>query len=211
MLLNFYLFLTIMFLCAGLAIDAGMVQVRRLALQHAADAAALGALYEKGRGNSDWVAAGQTDAALNGFTNGVNGITITIQSPPTSGAYSGDDTAVQASVSQTYATAFMGLLGGGGLATPTAASVAKITTNPDCIYILGSPSAFYSFINESDSGFYSYCNLYVNSTVYSLYNDSGSTMAFYNSSVIKVFAGSGSALMSGPVIALSHLQFKRRI
>lgn len=32
-----------------------------------ADAAALGALYEKARGNSGWVAAGQTDAATNGL------------------------------------------------------------------------------------------------------------------------------------------------
>ena len=181
-------FLTLLFLCAGLAIDAGMVQVRRLALQHAADAAALGALYEKSRGYTDWVAAGKADAALNGFADGVNGVTITIQNPPTSGSYSGDDSAIQVQISQTYATTFMGVLGANGNATPGTGAVAKILTNPDCVYIMGSPSSSYSLNNKSYSGFYPSCNVYVNSTVYSIDDDSGSTIRLGSSATIKVRA-----------------------
>ena len=81
MLINFFLFLSVLFLLSGLALDAGMLELRRLQLQHAADAAALGAIYERARGLSDWVAAGKADAAMNGFTDGVNGVTSAVPTP----------------------------------------------------------------------------------------------------------------------------------
>lgn len=198
MLINFYVFLALLFLCAGLAVDVGMVQVRRLALQHAADAAALGALYEKSRGYTDWVAAGKADAALNGFADGVSGVTITIQSPPSSGSYSGDDSAVQVLISQTYPTTFMGVLGSNGNATPGTGAVAKISKNPDCVYIMGSPSSYYSLINRSYSGFYPSCNIYVNSTIYTIDNESGSTISLGSSATIKVRGAAGTASIVGP-------------
>ena len=121
---------------SGLAVDVGMVQLRKLQLQHAADAAALGALYERARGYSDWVAAGKADAAMNGFTDGANGVTISIVSPPTSGAYSGNAKAIQTTAVQSYHTAFMGLVGS-GYAAPGAMSVAMSTPNPNCVFIMG--------------------------------------------------------------------------
>jgi len=70
LLINFFLFLTAIFIFCGLALDVGMVELRKLQIQHAADAAALSALAERSRGSSGWVAAGKTDAALTGFTDG---------------------------------------------------------------------------------------------------------------------------------------------
>jgi hypothetical protein len=65
-----------------------------------------------------------------------------------------------------------------------------------CIYMIGSPSSSYTLLNENYSGFYSYCNIYVGSTAYSIYNDSGSTL---NSSLIRTVASSSQASLSGPV------------
>ncbi len=83
-----------------------MLQLCKLQLQHAADAAALRAAYEMARGNPDWVAAGKADAALNGFTDGVNGVTISRVSPPTSVTYSAKTNAIQATLRETYHTLF---------------------------------------------------------------------------------------------------------
>jgi uncharacterized membrane protein len=107
MIANFVLVLSLIMLFAGLAIDISSVQLRQVRAQAAADAAAIGASYEKARGNANWVSAGQADAALNGFTNGVNGAVVSIVNPPTGGSYSGNSSAIQATVTQTVTTTFM--------------------------------------------------------------------------------------------------------
>jgi hypothetical protein len=196
MVINFFVFLSILFLFCGLALDAGMLQLRRLQLQHAADAAALGAVYERLRGYSDWVSAGKTDAALNGYTDGSSGVSINIVSPPTSGSYSGVSTAVEATITQSYHTAFMGLITGGSNATPGVKSVAA--GSPTCVYIMGSgTSTFYPLANANYSGIYSNCSLYFNSSSQSINNQSGSTISVSNGSSIRVQGPSGDALLYG--------------
>lgn len=80
---------------AGLAVDVGYMQVMRRRAQNAADAAAMGALRELELGNtSNLSLAGRNDAALNGFTNGVNNTTVTINNPPVNGALAGASGAI---------------------------------------------------------------------------------------------------------------------
>jgi hypothetical protein len=145
-LINYFIFLSMLFLFSGLALDAGMLQPRKLQLQHAADAVALGAIYEKGREYSNWVAAGKADAALNGFTDDVSGVIIAIVSPPTAGSYAGNTSAVHATVSQTYHTGFMGLISNSGNATP------------------GTGVTFYL----TNGGGYSYANFNINNSTVTL-------------------------------------------
>jgi len=175
MLVNFLVTLTALFLFSGLALEGGMLELRKLQLQHAADAAALGAIYERGRGLSDWVTAGKADAALNGFTDGTNGVTIKIQSPPVSGSYAGDSTAIQVTVSQTYHLTFMSLVGG-ATATPTSGAVARPSTTPNCIFLMGSGSSYYPLLNTGVGYISSVCNIYVNSTTRSIEDDAGSPL-----------------------------------
>jgi hypothetical protein len=175
MLVNFLVTLTVLLLFSGLALDGGMLQLRKLQLQHAADAAAWGAVYERGRGNSDWVAAGKADAALNGFTDGANGVTVTIQSPPVGGSYAGDATAIQAIVSQTYHLTFMSLVSRGS-ATPASGAVARPSTTPNCIFLMGSGNSYYPLLNQGAGYTSADCNIYVNSTTRSLENDAGSPL-----------------------------------
>jgi hypothetical protein len=192
-LLNFFLFLVGLFLFCGLALDVGLLELRKLQLQHAADAAVLGAVYEKSRGNSDWVAAGQTDAAMNGFTDGVNGVVVSIVSPPTSGTYSGNTNAIQATVTQSYPTAFMRLLPGSGNATPGVVSVAMPTAS-QCLYLMGSGSGFYPLLIQSNTGISSACGVYVNSTSKSIENDVGSTLSVTSGSISVQGIASGALL-----------------
>src|ERR1700704_4167381 len=85
------LVITGMLAFTGLAFDVGYLQWSRLGVQSAADAAAIGALRELELGNSSTISpAGLNDAALNGFANGVNHTTVTINNPPRSGSYQGD-------------------------------------------------------------------------------------------------------------------------
>jgi len=126
----------VMILFCGLTVDIGMLELRQLQLQNAADAAALGGQIESERGTNNWVAQGQSDASANGFTNGVNGVTVTLVQQPSTGAYAGHYDAIQATVSQTVQTVFMGTLNGGHV-TLQAQSVALITP---CVYLTGTGS-----------------------------------------------------------------------
>jgi hypothetical protein len=135
MTLNFSLILLTLLLFVGMALDTSNLQLHRLIAQRAADAGAVGALYEKERGTSNWEQAGLTDAATNGAANGVKGATVTIVSPPTSGLYSGNASAVQAVVTQNVQLSFMSLLRF-STATVGARAVSQTGASSDCVYAL---------------------------------------------------------------------------
>jgi hypothetical protein len=103
-------------------------------MQAAADAAVIGAQQEAERGTNNWTTIGMADAGINGFTNGVNNTTVTLSQVPTVGAYAGRYDAIQATITQTESTIFMGALNGGSV-TLTAQASALLTP---CIYALGS-------------------------------------------------------------------------
>ncbi|HET6620245.1 MAG TPA: pilus assembly protein TadG-related protein [Dongiaceae bacterium] len=104
--------LTMLIGFVGLGTEVGMWYQERRAMQTAADAAALGAgfdMFKNGKNSSTTVAAGEADATRNGFTNGVNNVTVTINKPPTQGAYAGKDTAVEVILTKERATLFSSL------------------------------------------------------------------------------------------------------
>jgi hypothetical protein len=138
MLINYFLILIVLLLISGLTLDAGLLEWRQIALQTAADAAAQEGMLGVARNSSTWATDGQTQAAQNGFTNGVNGVMVSMANPPTSGGYSGDSSAVQATISQSVRTIFMGLVNG-GTATVAATAVAKVM--PTCIWVMGQNSS----------------------------------------------------------------------
>ena len=75
-----------MLMMVGVAIDAGQVYSARRAMQEAADAAAYAAavtLYQYGT-QAQAFAAATADATRNGFSDGVNNTTVTVQQPTAS-------------------------------------------------------------------------------------------------------------------------------
>src|SRR6267143_3238612 len=71
----------------GLAVDLGYMRYVKRRLQTAADSAAIAGAAEINYG--DWQAAAKADAASNGFTDGSNGVTVTVNKPPASGPHQG--------------------------------------------------------------------------------------------------------------------------
>jgi hypothetical protein len=108
MLVNFAVILTTLLAFCGLALDAGLMELKQIQLQNAADAAAMGAAaeFERGSSQSIWITAGRADASLNGFTDGQNGATVTLANPPAAGTYANSNQAIQSSVTQVYSPIF---------------------------------------------------------------------------------------------------------
>jgi hypothetical protein len=94
----------------GLATDVGVLWATKRKAQTAADAAAVaGANATLGSDSAAYSTAATDVAALNGFTNGANGTTITVSQPDPSGYPSG--TYVQVNITKSMSTYFLGVLG----------------------------------------------------------------------------------------------------
>ena len=84
-------FLALLFV-VGLAIDAGQLFAAKRTMQEATDAASFAGavvIYQNGT-TAQAISAAVTDATKNGFTDGVSNTTVTVNAPPTSGAYAGE-------------------------------------------------------------------------------------------------------------------------
>jgi hypothetical protein len=120
----------------GLAIDTGHLQLVKVRMQTAADAAALGAVQElRANGAANIVPAARADAAANGFADGQSAVTVTVRTPPPSGYYTADTTAVEVTIKQTVHTFFMALLGFNTMDV-NARSVARRGPGATCVYVL---------------------------------------------------------------------------
>jgi len=184
-------------LFCGLTIDIGILEKAHEQMQSAADAAALGAQVSHDQEDTSWLTNGSDDAATNGFTNGVNGVTVSVQEAPTSGSYAGFYDAVQVTITDTLHTNFMGWINGGTM-TPTATAVAIETP---CVYVTGahSPTATHplslttgsslGYTNGSTMG----CPVYVSGSV----NVDGTSKLWMNAT--NVVGSSGSSVLSGTI------------
>ena len=160
------LVITGMLAFTGLAFDVGYIEWSRMSVQAAADAAAMGALRELELGNTSTIStAGLNDAALNGYSNGVAHTTVTINSPPASGSYSGDTHAVEAIVSRTVPTFFMMIVGANSMQL-SARAVGRTTSSSGsiggCVFGLD-PSARRAVQIAGASSVTVACSLLVNS------------------------------------------------
>jgi Putative Flp pilus-assembly TadE/G-like len=118
----------------GLAFDVGYLQWSRRRAQTAADAAAIAGAWA-GMQGEPVTTAGQNSSADNGFKDSTNGVTVTINKPPSGGSYSTDPTAVEAIVSQDAPSFFMQVLGVKILPV-RARAVAKVGYSVACLYAL---------------------------------------------------------------------------
>ncbi len=180
-------------LCAlvGLAADTGYFFDYKRKMQTAADAAALAGAEQLRRvGNGQIVSAADAAAASNGFTNNVSGTSIAVHIPPSSGYYTSDGSYVEAIITQTRPTLFMGILGLQS-AKVSARAVAGVQDSPNCIYTLGQTGTGLA-INGSGSSLSAACGIVVNSSL-----NAGSG-AVFGTSVAIAGTYSGSCSSSDP-------------
>ena len=94
----------------SLAVDGGMLQSERRAIQSAADAGALAAAVEMFRARPESVSAAvQSETSRNGYSNGVNSVAVVDTTPTTGGAYVGSSF-VKVDVTKTVSTFFAAII-----------------------------------------------------------------------------------------------------
>ncbi len=170
----------------GLAIDSGYLELMKTRMQTAADAAALGGVQEiRMNGAANVVSAARADAAANGFTHGTGGVTVTVNTPPSSGYSSADVSGVEVIVAQQIPTFFMSLVGAGSVGLQSRA-VAHQGGGTTCVHVL----------DQSAAGTFNVSNGAVLQTSCGIDVDSSSATAFLvsgngtvNTSAIASFGG----------------------
>jgi hypothetical protein len=178
----------------GLAVDAGYLQWVKRRMQSAADAAAVAAVMELKATSGRQVSAGQGDASLNGFTDGTNNVTVTINVPPASGSYAGVNTAAEAIISQPVPTYFMGIL---GFSTVTLRSraVGALGSGTSCVFALD-PAASKSLVASGSANIDTQCGIVVDSSSGDALDTSGS--ACISGTSIDIVGNYGNSSSCGP-------------
>jgi Putative Flp pilus-assembly TadE/G-like len=150
---------------AALAVDVGFLYASRRNLQTVADAAAIAGANALNSGltcTSGSCAAAQDVATLNGYTNGVNGVTVTPVVPPTVKPNPSDGTYVEIDVSQPVPTYFLRALN-----IPTvnvgAKAVAGFAPTPNCIVQLNQTDSNALVVSGSANVTATGCNVAVDS------------------------------------------------
>ena len=158
----------------GLAIDTSYLEWVKTRLQTAADAAAMGGVQEfRMNGAGSVVSAARNDAGLNGFTNGQNGVSVTVNNPPASGYSTSDPSAVEVIVAQKVSPFFMSAVGASAVSLQ-ARAVAHQASGTVCIVALDA-AASGAFTASNGSNVQSACGIMVDSSSASAFTVSGGT------------------------------------
>ncbi len=184
--------------CLGLAIDAGYLELVKTRMQGAADAAAMGGAQEiKANGTANVVSAAKSDAALNGFTDGQNAVSITVHNPPASGGYTADSTAVEVLITGHASPIFMALLGVTSIAVNARGVAHQGSVNGGgCLFTLD-PTASSAFSLSGGVQLSSQCGVLVNSSSSTAMSVSGGTSLTAPSiSVVGNYSLSGGSSIS---------------
>jgi Flp pilus assembly protein TadG len=159
----FAVVLPVLILFCGLSIDIGMIELTKLQMQSAADAAALSAELEAERGTGLWTSIAQLDSGINGFLSGSNNNLVSVVETATFGAYNGRNDALETTITKNIHTIFMGALNG-GIFTVTVKSVALMTP---CVYLMDNKHLqSYALVTTSGSLTGSSCPVYINTNMY---------------------------------------------
>jgi hypothetical protein len=136
---------------AGLGIDMGMLRYQKRLQQTAADSGALAGANNLAFPASGGITTGAKNASAgNGFADGTNNVTVTVNNPPTSGPHDGNAKYVEVLVTAVQPTYFMKVLGINSqtlTARAVATNVSGVTSGGGCLYTLGAPSSAIEGVN----------------------------------------------------------------
>jgi hypothetical protein len=149
---------------AALAVDTSTWSSAQNSAQGAADNAVLSAVVAAGAGASSTQITNEAlaNAALNGFTNGQNGVTVTLYNPPNDGPNAGKSGYYEVIVKQPQKLFFGGLLG--TAPTVIGRSVAAIQGSPACLLALDPSAASAIGISNAAGVTANNCNVAANSS-----------------------------------------------
>ena len=121
----------------GVATDLGSLFKDKRTIQTAADAAAIAGALNLSNGN--WNSAALAASATNGFTNGSNGVTVTINDGPTwpTSHYVGQSGYIEATVTKSEPTIFLALFGYPSVNVLARAVATNQGVGNGCVFTLG--------------------------------------------------------------------------
>jgi hypothetical protein len=149
---------------AAIATDVGLLWNSRRQMQTAADSAAIAGEQELVAPNTGATVtdAADEDSASNGFANGVNGASVTVNNPPLHGAYTGNTNAVEVIVSQSQPTFFLRALG--LTSVPVLARAVGVPgSGTGCIFSMN-PSANNALVAFGSASISAQCGIWVDSS-----------------------------------------------
>lgn len=182
----------------ALAVDVSLWSSAKNAAQGAADDAALSAVVAADAGNSSTRIKNEAlgIAALHGFTNGVNGVTVTLTNPPTSGNYAGNSSAYEVTVTQPQKLYFAGVLG--HAPTVAGSAVGLASGGAPCLLSLNTSAIGAINLNTSAAAGVSNCIVAANSSSSQAVELQGSSVNLTapEMNVVGNYSVSGGATMS---------------
>lgn len=128
--------LTVLMGFASLAVDAGYMRYEQRIQQSATDSAALAAANELAFSSGAISTAATTDVEKNGFTPDGTSIILTVTWTPATGAYAGDNSAVDVTLKVKHPAFFAGIFGANDDVTTEAVGLLNPHAGPDCLYVL---------------------------------------------------------------------------
>ena len=148
----------------ALALDVGIMFRAKRTMQTAADSAAIaGAMdYLYHASTTSAQAAGKSASASNGYTDGANGASVTINTPPVNGPNAGNTGYVEAIVSQPVSTVFMKMFGRNSMTVATRAVAAAPSGGTACIWLMAPSGPAFDLQGKYDIEAPN-CGIYVNS------------------------------------------------
>ena len=195
----FALCLPAVILACGFALDVGMMQFRQGQIQNAADAAVIAAELQIERNNSNWATEAKQEAAVNGFTDGSNNVTVTVVTSPfltnaaTLSPYVGRYDVLQVRITQQMSPIFMSVLN----VPPVTIAANAVAQIPTCMYFLNQKNAVTYTVNESSTGGNSYdygqCPMYING------NLNVASGSWHQAAETSITGASGSSILAGRV------------
>lgn len=195
MLIVAALSLLVLFGFLALSCDVGLLFRAKRTLQTAADAAATaGALdyYYNGSASSAQAEA-LAAASSNGATNGQEGVTVTVNSPPTNGPNSGVPGDVEVIIQQPNPTVFMRMFKYDSLSVAARAVAGTPLPTKTCVYVLSPTGAGAMQLSGSFDVSVSHCGVMVDSSDPDALQFAGSS-GYLSASSVSVVGGDGGQI-----------------
>ncbi|HEX4211525.1 MAG TPA: pilus assembly protein TadG-related protein, partial [Candidatus Binataceae bacterium] len=146
----------------AMAVDLGYMEHQKTKIQFAADAAAIAGASVLAGGASAITTAADEDASLNGFTNGSNSTTVTVNNPPLNGPNTGNSNYVEVIVTQPQPSFFLRVLGVSQV-NVAGRAVAQSQSAAGCMFALD-PSASAAVSLSNGANISSSCGVIVDSS-----------------------------------------------
>lgn len=157
--------LVLLMLMAGLGVDVGFLRYEKQQMQKAADAAALAGAAALAYDPANYAVAAIHDATANGFTNGQNGIVVTVNNPPQTNGdpFQGQPNYVEVIVSQPQPTFFMRITGSSSVPVRSRAVASAVGNGSACMYVMA-PSGSGALTVKGAAAVSAACTIIVNSS-----------------------------------------------